>query len=197
MLASPTGYDIHPGYPDNRHLTPTALRAVQAFVNTLDREHGIEGFTTAESLQRFLTDFGLAEPGLHIAEPDVAHALAVRDALRDLFVARAGGTRGEPSVRLLERAAREGRLTVRIDGHQPQLVASAAGLAGALGQLIASVQTAAADGSLRRLKACRRSSCQWLFWDNSPPASGVWCSMAICGNRTKVGRHRARTGMAP
>jgi predicted RNA-binding Zn ribbon-like protein len=192
MLASPTGYDIHPGYPDNRDLTPAALRAVQAFVNTLDREHGIEGFATPDGLRRFLTDFGLAERGLRIAEPDLAHALEVRDSLRDLFVARAGGPCSKSSVRLLEHAAREGGLTVRIDGHQPLLVATAAGLAGALGQLIASVQTAAADGSLRRLKACRRSSCQWLFWDNSPPASGVWCSMAICGNRTKVGRHRAR-----
>jgi predicted RNA-binding Zn ribbon-like protein len=197
MLASPTGYDIHPGYPDNRDLTPAALRAVQAFVNTLDREHGIEGFATPDSLGRFLTDFGLAEPGLRIDEPDLAHALGVRDALRDLFVARGGGTCGGASPRLLERAAREARLTVRIDEHQPRLVASAVGLAGALGQLIASVQMAAADGSLRRLKACRRSSCQWLFWDNSPPASGVWCSMAICGNRTKVGRHRARTVTAP
>jgi predicted RNA-binding Zn ribbon-like protein len=168
---------------------------VQAFVNTLDREHGIEGFGTPDSLRDFLIDFALAEPGLSIAEPDLAHALAVRDALRDLFVARAGGRCGDASVRLLERAARDGRLTVRIDEHQPQLVASAAGLAGGLGQLIAAVQTAAGDGSLRRLKACRRSSCQWLFWDNSPPASGVWCSMAICGNRTKVGRHRARAAV--
>jgi predicted RNA-binding Zn ribbon-like protein len=196
MLASPTGYDIHPGYPDNRDLTPAALRAVQAFVNTLDREHGIEGFATPDSLRRFLADFGLAEPGLRVDEADLAHALGVRDALRDLFVARAGGTSGDASPRLLERAAREGRLTVRIDESQPRLVASAAGLAGALGQLVASVQTASADGNLRRLKACRRSSCQWLFWDNSPPASGVWCSMAICGNRTKVGRHRARMVIA-
>src|SRR5438552_14128336 len=98
MLASPAGYDIHPGYPDNRDLTPAPLRAVQAFVNTLDREHGIEGFATPDSLRRFLTDFGLAEPGLRITEPDLAHALAVRDALRDLFVARAGGTCGEASV---------------------------------------------------------------------------------------------------
>jgi len=192
MRASTTGYDIHPGYPDNRDLTPVALRAVQAFVNTLDREHGIEGFATPDSLERFLADFGLAEPDVRVDEADLAHALGVRDALRDLFVARAGGTCAGASLLMLQRAARDGRLTVQIDELQPRLVASAAGVAGALGQLIASVQTASADGSLRRLKACRRSSCQWLFWDNSPPASGVWCSMAICGNRTKVGRHRAR-----
>src|SRR5260221_8207329 len=156
MLASPTGYDIHPGYPDNRDLTPAALRAVQAFVNALGREAGIEGFATPDRLGRFLTDFGLAEPGLRIDEADLAHALGVRDGLRDLCVARAGGTIGGASRRLLGRAARESRLTVRIEEHQPRLVSSAAGLAGALGTLIASVQTAAADGSVRRFKACRR-----------------------------------------
>jgi len=192
MFASPSGYDIHPGYPDNRYLTPAGLRAVQAFINTLDREHGIEGFATPAGLRRFVTDFGLDGAGVRISEPDLAHALRVRDALRNLFVARAGGPRDEASVKVLEHAACDGRLTVRIDGDRPRLVATAAGLPGALGQLIASVQSAADDGSLRRLKACRRSSCQWVFWDNSPPASAVWCSMAICGNRTKVGRHRAR-----
>lgn len=197
MLANPTGYDIHPGYPDNRDLTPASLRAVQAFVNTLDGEHGIEGFATPDGLRDFLIDFELAEPGLSITDSDLAHALAVRDALRDLFVARVGGQCSDASLRLLERAAVDGRLTVRIDEHQPRLVASAGGLAGGLAELVAAVQTAAVDGSLRRLKACRRSSCQWLFWDNSPPASGVWCSMAICGNRTKVGRHRARATVTP
>jgi predicted RNA-binding Zn ribbon-like protein len=191
-MASHPVYDIHPGYPDNRELTPDPLRPVQAFVNTLDREHGIEGFDTPAALGRFLADFRLAEPSCQVTERELAHALAVRDAMRELFVTRAGSAGDAAAARLLERTARDGRLALRVEPDAIRLVATATGLRGALGQLMAAVQTAAADGSLRRLKACRRSSCQWLFWDASPPASGVWCSMAICGNRTKVGRFRER-----
>jgi predicted RNA-binding Zn ribbon-like protein len=185
------GYDPHPGYPDNRSLTPAPLRPVQAFLNSIDREHGVEGLTTPEHLRQFLTDFDLAGPRVAIGAAELETALAVREALFDLFVARAGGGAGA-SMPALEQAAREGRVEVRIEGHEPRLVATAPGLAGALAQLIVAVQTAAADGSLRRLKACRRSCCHWLFWDASPPASGVWCSMSVCGNRTKVRRHRAK-----
>jgi predicted RNA-binding Zn ribbon-like protein len=192
MASQAAGYDPHPGYPDNRSLTPAALRPVQAFVNTIDREHGVEGLTTPERLRQLLADFELADPRITIGAAELEAALAVREALFRLFVARAGGDPGGASMRTLEQAARDGRVEVRISEHEPQLVATAPGLAGALAQMIVAVQTAAADGSLRRLKACRRSCCHWLFWDGSPPASGVWCSMSVCGNRTKVRRHRAK-----
>jgi predicted RNA-binding Zn ribbon-like protein len=192
MASHAAGYDPHPGYPDNRSLTPVTLRPVQAFLNSIDREHGVEGFTTPERLRQFLTDHDLVRPPVSIGAAGLERALAVREALFDMFVARAGGDPAGASTRTLEQAARDGRVEVRIEGHEPRLMATAPGLAGALAQLIVAVQTAAADGSLRRLKACRRSCCHWLFWDASPPASGVWCSMSVCGNRTKVRRHRAR-----
>jgi predicted RNA-binding Zn ribbon-like protein len=195
MASHAAAYDPHPGYPDNRLLTPAALRPVQAFLNTVDREHGVEGLSTPERLRRFLTDFDLAGPRVAVGPAEMEAALAVREALFDLFVARAGGAPAAASVRELERAARAGRVEVRIEDNEPRLVATAPGMAGALAKLIVAVQTAAADGSLRRLKACRRSCCHWLFWDSSPPASGVWCSMSVCGNRTKVRRHRAKAAL--
>ncbi len=186
------GYDIHPGYPDNRGLVPPPLRPVQAFVNSIDREHGVEGLSGPEVLRDLLSDFGLIEPEARVDEADLASALAARESLFDLFVARAGGSEETESIRLLESIGRDAGLTVRIEDGEPRLIATAPGVAGALGTLVAAVQTAAADGSLRRLKACRRDCCHWLFWDASPPASGVWCSMTVCGNRTKVRRFRDR-----
>jgi predicted RNA-binding Zn ribbon-like protein len=45
---------------------------------------------------------------------------------------------------------------------------------------------------LARLRACRRDACQWVFYDASRNRSGVWCSMDVCGARTKMAAYRRR-----
>jgi predicted RNA-binding Zn ribbon-like protein len=47
-----------------------------------------------------------------------------------------------------------------------------------------------ADGTWHRLKACRQ--CAWAYYDYSKNRSATWCSMAICGNRTKTRAYRRR-----
>jgi hypothetical protein len=54
------------------------------------------------------------------------------------------------------------------------------------------LETAVADGTWPRLKACRRDVCGWLFFDRSRNRSARWCQMAVCGNRTKTRAYRAR-----
>ena len=49
----------------------------------------------------------------------------------------------------------------------------------------------------RRLKACRKESCGWVFYDHSRNRSSNWCSMTICGNRTKTTGYRRRRDAAP
>ena len=51
-------------------------------------------------------------------------------------------------------------------------------------------------GSWKRLKVCRNDACLWAYYDHSRNASGAWCRMAICGNRMKGQRFRARKGSA-
>jgi predicted RNA-binding Zn ribbon-like protein len=46
------------------------------------------------------------------------------------------------------------------------------------------------DGTWVRLKACR--NCHWSFYDYSPNRSATWCSMQLCGNRTKTRAYRSR-----
>jgi predicted RNA-binding Zn ribbon-like protein len=41
-----------------------------------------------------------------------------------------------------------------------------------------------------RIRTCGNPLCRWLFVDRSRNGSRVWCEMAVCGNRVKVGRHR-------
>jgi predicted RNA-binding Zn ribbon-like protein len=45
------------------------------------------------------------------------------------------------------------------------------------------VHDAQLTGDWLRLKACRQ--CQYAFYDRSRNRSAAWCSMSICGNRSK------------
>ena len=89
--------------------------------------------------------------------------------------------------------AKHGQLSVRFaaDGSS-QLAARGTGLGAALARLLVPVAMADADGSWQRVKACRADECQWAFYDHSRNRAGVWCDMAVCGNRTKVRAYRRR-----
>ena len=45
-----------------------------------------------------------------------------------------------------------------------------------------------------RLRRCGGEDCSLVFYDTARNATRRWCSMAACGNRHKVARHRARGG---
>lgn len=49
-----------------------------------------------------------------------------------------------------------------------------------------------AEHDPRRLRRCASDSCRWLFVDRSPGGRRRWCDMRVCGNRSKVRRHRQR-----
>lgn len=43
-----------------------------------------------------------------------------------------------------------------------------------------------------RIQQCGNANCSWLFLDKSKNHSRRWCDMAVCGNREKARRSRAR-----
>jgi predicted RNA-binding Zn ribbon-like protein len=43
-----------------------------------------------------------------------------------------------------------------------------------------------------RVRECAGEGCAWLFLDRSRSQTRRWCDMTVCGNRSKVRRHRAR-----
>jgi predicted RNA-binding Zn ribbon-like protein len=61
--------------------------------------------------------------------------------------------------------------------------------------LRAATQLATSPG-LERVRSCPGEDCGWLFLDTSKAGRRRWCSMAICGNRMKTRRHRARARLA-
>jgi predicted RNA-binding Zn ribbon-like protein len=45
--------------------------------------------------------------------------------------------------------------------------------------------------NVTKIQRCGVATCGWLFLDLSRNRTRRWCSMAMCGNRTKARRHRA------
>ena len=172
MARKPPRYDLP-------NAAPEPLRLVQRFVNTIDLSHD------REWLGDWLADRGLGSPG----DADLARARVVREAIRALLFANNGqGERGDAAA-VLDDAAAAGRLT--IDFGRQRLVARAQGVDGVLGQVLAVCLAAMADGTWGRLKCCR--NCRWAFYDRSKNRSATWCSMQICGNRTKTRSYRRRS----
>jgi predicted RNA-binding Zn ribbon-like protein len=174
--------------PGNRSPAPAPLRLVQVFVNTLDIENGVEELSAPEALRSALP-LSAEEP---LDEADLAHGLAVREALRALLLANSGAAFAPEARSVLDRAAAAAHLTLELDeAGNARLVPRAGGLDGAIGRLLAVVYGAMADGTWVRLKACPREVCHWVFYDASRNRSGKWCAMSVCGNRTKKARLRA------
>jgi predicted RNA-binding Zn ribbon-like protein len=179
--------------PGHRAPAPGGLRLVQAFLNTADIEGGTDEFASPSGVGAWLEGRGLLAPGTEVSERDLRQAVAVREALRDVIEARDTGHDAHAAVAVLERTARRAPLIVRLsEGWDPVLEPRATGIEGAIARILAEASRAAAEGTWRRLKICRNDVCRWSFYDASRNRSGVWCAMAICGNRVKGRAFRAR-----
>jgi predicted RNA-binding Zn ribbon-like protein len=173
---------------------PHGLDLVIDFVNTLDMEEGTDALSAPAGLGSWLAEHRLLEPekGQAPTERDRIGAVRLREALRALMLENNGGRHDARAHDELERAARRGDLSVHFTDGSVQLGARGRGPSRALAQLLAPVAGALADGSWERVKACRDPGCEWAFYDRSRNRSGVWCNMAVCGNRTKVRAYRER-----
>ena len=144
---------------------------MQLLLNSQDLENEVD----------WLPDW-LAERGLVRAE---RRARALRGALRALVRANNGVPLDDEAVATVNAAAR--RVSLQVDSTGSVTVATDGD---ALDRVVAIALGAMLDGSWGRLKACR--NCRWSFYDKSPNRSGRWCSMQLCGNRTKTRAYRRR-----
>jgi predicted RNA-binding Zn ribbon-like protein len=171
---------------------PHSLDLVIDFVNTLDIEQGVDELAGVDASAWFVRA-GLLAPGVEIDETERERAVALREALRSLMLANNGGALFEGAGQILDEVAREGELSVRFaPAGAATLAPRTEGFRGALAKLLVPVAYASNDGTWQRVKACRAPDCLWAFYDRSRNRSGVWCEMAVCGNRTKVRAYRSR-----
>ena len=180
--------------PAGRPPAPGRLAFVQAFLNTfwdLDGD-GSETWSTPGAYGTWLRARGFG--GAAASAGDLDRALELREALRALCRANHDDGEAPAALATLDRIAhavapaaalapslRTGALDPAGDGPD-------AACALALGIVFA----ARADGTFSRLKACPHAHCGWAFYDASRNRSGQWCSMRICGNRTKGEAFRRR-----
>jgi predicted RNA-binding Zn ribbon-like protein len=181
--------------PGGREAAPEPLALVQAFANTVAEEGHFrwEAIGDPDSLRSWLSGRGLLADGERVGEADVARAKEVRKALRSLLAANNGREADAAAIRALNLATERARLTVRFgaDG-RATLEPGAGGVDGALGRVLAAVHASMEEGTWGRLKSCANATCGWAFYDRSKNRSGRWCSMEVCGNRTKTRAYRRR-----
>ncbi len=202
-MVKPTGYargvrrqalidaSVQPG---GRAPAPGRLALVQAFVNTVDREHGPDLLDEPAGLAAWLAHRDLPGTGAAPSAAELREAEALREALRALLWANAGHAVQDaaPARAVVERAARRGGVALRLGEAGAGLAATRGGVAGALGEVAAAAGEALITGTWARLKACPGERCGWAFHDASPNRSATWCSMEVCGGRAKARAYQRR-----
>src|SRR3954447_4872101 len=166
--------------PAGRPPAPGRLGYVQAFLNSfwdLDND-GADRWETPAGLATWLRARGFEET---VSEREHEYTVALREGLRDAL-------RGEGWDGVTD----DGALVVRHDADTSWLEPAGDGPAAARALALGIVLEARRDGSWQRMKACPGPHCGWAFHDHSRNRSGQWCSMTICGNRTKGAKFRRR-----
>ena len=176
---------------DLPNAAPEPLRRVQLFVNTASVvEHRAEWLPTAAALAAWLEENDSRAAGKP-TQDDLDRALALREALRSLLLRNNTGDEATEAAAIVNDAATRAQLElVLADTCELGLEVRAKGVDAALGRIVAVAYGAMLDGSWGRLKVCRK--CCWAFYDPSKNRSGTWCSMQLCGNRSKTRAYRQR-----
>jgi predicted RNA-binding Zn ribbon-like protein len=175
--------------PGGREKAPGRLELLQRFINTHNHDFppDWDRIATAAKARAWLRSKALIAPGDKISADDARRLREFREALRALLV-------GAP-VDALREAALHAHLRVGVadDGHTA-LEPAGHGADGAVAILLGILHEAQLNGDWARMKGCRQ--CEYAFYDRSKNRSATWCSMSVCGNRTKNRTYyrRRRTG---
>jgi predicted RNA-binding Zn ribbon-like protein len=169
---------------------PGRLDLLRLFVNTLDFPTGPDALGTPESATAWCRAHGLA-PVSNLRE--LTRLQDFREALRELLFAQNDEGGKDASWETLRPFARSAQFAVGMDPVRgPVLEPGGAGADRTIATLLGIVHEAVSAGTWPRLHACRRDSCKFAYYDQSKNGSRSWCSMAVCGNREKAHRRRAR-----
>jgi len=189
MVSVPDGFQ-----PAGRAPAPPPLDLVQDFVNTEIPVWAIDDIATPEALADWLRDRDLLARDVSVDADAFVRTRALRALLRELAQRNTHGEPADEALRAEFAALVQGaelRFALAPDGDLSTEPACA-DVDGALAAILVRILDAQATGIWRRLKSCPGAHCGWLFFDGSRNASSKWCSMSICGNRTKTAAYRRR-----
>ena len=168
----------------SRSRGPGAVGLMQDFLNTIDIESEADLVGTPPALSEWLAAKGLVAGGTQLSRAEHRRVVELRERLRDALEASTHGASPADAYAHLDEIAADVPLRVRF-GEAAHLEPAHRRSAPAVGPILATIYDALGDEALSRLKVCRNDACRWAFYDTSRNRSGVWCSMAICGNRQK------------
>lgn len=172
---------------------PGELEFVRLFVNTFDPEKP-EGdpLLASESTRDWLAGQGF-DAGDIVGEEVRTAMRALRGALLAELLAHSHDGSAEDAWAALATQLSGTGLYVAFEGEHVRLEPqSRKGFDALRGAIASRVYDAVQNGQWRRLKACRKNTCLLAFFDRSKNGSGIWCDMAVCGNRVKAQRRRSR-----
>ncbi|MFE7778854.1 CGNR zinc finger domain-containing protein [Streptomyces sp. NPDC057445] len=174
-----------------------AVVLIEAFTNTIDLESGDDDVASAGELARWLAGHRLADASLRLSADDHRAFLTLRAGIREAL--DAGDPVSPHRLALADAVLAEIPVLVTLNrsawGDRPQPLVPAPGQAPArtaLARLAIAWTEIVLTGQIQRLKRCAEHTCGWVFWDASKNHSRRWCSMRVCGNRTKSRRYAAR-----
>jgi predicted RNA-binding Zn ribbon-like protein len=133
----------------------------------------------------------LAETDPHRAATLLGNAERLSRALRESFSALLRGHRVhrewvDPVNQILRVTEGHDELALDRSVWKLEFVAKEEGLEWLLAAIARSGAELISSGTTRNLRKCGNPSCQLLFYDHSRTLRRRWCSMALCGNRSKV-----------
>jgi predicted RNA-binding Zn ribbon-like protein len=175
---------------------PGGLELLQAFINTVDPDTGVDSFADRDGLTGWLRSRGLLAEVEEADGEDLHRALRLRAALRRLAAANHEGLADPGAGQEVDAVAGQSGLVVRFgEAGTAHLEAEGKGIGGALARLLAALYTATVDGTWSRLKVCRNDACGWAFYDRSKNRSGRFCGTG-CGNAVNARAYRRRRAAA-
>jgi len=179
---------------DGRADTRDAATLVMEFVNTSAIEESKDSIASPSELHAWLVGRRLARNHDQMSLEDVARAVELREALRELVGLNTGGGFLGSAAEAVNRTAGASllRVSVSVAGDIHLDSASGSSFERAAGAILAAVYSAVTGGSWSRLKLCKNPQCRWAFYDRSKNRSGSWCTMSVCGNRSKARSFRMR-----
>ncbi len=168
-------------------LAPGALELVRRFVNTAELPSGPDELASLENARAWCLSHGLAPP------KDATHLEFLREfreTLRDLLFANNGEGDAPNAWERLRPFLASTRLSLAVSPERGLELSPED--KGPIASLLATVYESQLLGTWNRLRACRKLSCRFAYYDRTKNASRAWCSMATCGNQAKAQRRRQR-----
>jgi predicted RNA-binding Zn ribbon-like protein len=163
---------------------PPHLRLILDAANTVDVEGQRDAWATSAELARWLRSRARPAANREISASEHANAVAFRDAMRQVIA--------DGSAPNFDAAAAPFAVHLAMSSGRPELQPADDGPVGGVAAIVAAIARASAEGTWERVKICPGDACLFAFYDESRNHSRTWCSMAVCGNRTKTKVYRAR-----